>query len=349
MFMCACSPSEQNPRVMIGSYADSNSLKIYDFDQASGCVKNPLEIPVAFSSFAAVSDAGIIYAVTETGPEDASVSAFRLQGDSCVLINREKVHGNSPCHIALTPDGRFVATANYGDGTVSVFPVLPGGALGPMCQQLQFEGNGPVERRQAGSHPHFIHFSNDGNTMYVNDLGADCIHSAGLTGDPGQPLIHHPERDIRLKAGTGPRHIVYDSSAARAYLINEISDEVLLLSVSDSALVAREYFSSPMGGGHGAGDIQLSADGSHLYASLRLQNDGISMFDVDPASGELTFRAHTPTGTHPRTFTLSPDGRWLLAACRDAGAVEIYSVAPDGSLQFHRAIDCPKAAFVRFI
>ncbi|MBR6000600.1 MAG: beta-propeller fold lactonase family protein [Oxalobacter sp.] len=46
----------------------------------------------------------------------------------------------------------------------------------------------------------------------------------------------------------------------------------------------------------------------------------------------LKAAGYQPTGTHPRNFTLSPDGRFLLCACRDDNRIEIYRIAPDSGL-----------------
>ena len=39
------------------------------------------------------------------------------------------------------------------------------------------------------------------------------------------------------------------------------------------------------------------------------------------------------TGIHPRNFAITPNGRFLLCACRDSNAIEIYTIDQnDGSL-----------------
>ncbi len=70
----------------------------------------------------------------------------------------------------------------------------------------------------------------------------------------------------------------------------------------------------------------LSPDGRFLYTSHRLKEDGIAIFSVDPASGKVTRTGFQPTGTHPRNFAISPDGRYLLCACRDSNAIKIYTI-----------------------
>jgi 6-phosphogluconolactonase (cycloisomerase 2 family) len=36
-----------------------------------------------------------------------------------------------------------------------------------------------------------------------------------------------------------------------------------------------------------------------------------------------------PTGKHPRNFAVTPNGKYLLCACRDSDRIEIYAIHPD--------------------
>ena len=66
-------------------------------------------------------------------------------------------------------------------------------------------------------------------------------------------------------------------------------------------------------------------DGKYLYASNRLKEDGISIFSVDKRSGLLEKIGYINTGIHPRNFTLSPDGKFIIVAERDSNRIEVFS------------------------
>lgn len=85
-----------------------------------------------------------------------------------------------------------------------------------------------------------------------------------------------------------------------------------------------------------------------LYASNRLKEDGISIFSIDSESGLITKVGYQRTGIHPRNFAITPNGRYLLCACRDSNEVQIYSIdsesgmlAPTGNV-----IKMPQPVFV---
>ena len=98
----------------------------------------------------------------------------------------------------------------------------------------------------------------------------------------------------------------------------------------------------------GSAHILLSPDGRFLYASNRLEHEGIAIFAVNPTNGQLTPAGYQLTGRHPRHFALTPNGHYLLAACRDSNCIEIYlrdtdtgALAPTG-----KSIPLSKPVFV---
>ena len=77
-------------------------------------------------------------------------------------------------------------------------------------------------------------------------------------------------------------------------------------------------------GGRGGADLHLSPDGRYLYASNRLKADGISVFKVNPQTGKLRKVGYQLTDSHPRNFAITPNGRYLLCACRDGNSIQIF-------------------------
>lgn len=330
----------------VGSYlsAEEGALRLYDMDLATVESQLLCAVPLANVSFLAQGAQGVIYAVTESDTENSLLTALRITdfGRRYEIVSQHAVQGNSPCYVAVSPEGSFVATANYGDGTVSVFPILADGGTGPVCKQLRYEGSGPVERRQACSRAHCIAFSPDGKYMFVTNLGADRIYSYRLDRFMDTDT---PDAEVALRAGSGPRHLIFNRRGDKAYVINEISDTVTVFDHREGVLTPIQYIDADTAGAHGAGDIRLSADERYLYASLRLRHEGIATFEVDPVTGLLTHLGHTATGGHPRCFCIVGQPSRLLAACRDADAVEIYAADAD-KLTLAGSISQPRAVFV---
>ena len=178
------------------------------------------------------------------------------------------------------------------------------------------------------SHIHCAVLSPDGKYIFVTDLGTDRIlrfnRASGI----------HPlgEADIAWKnwapGRLGPRHLTFSPDGRFAYLLCELSDKLIVFSYDEGRLSPIQVLTAYPGKGHGSADIHLSPDGRFLYTSHRLKGDGISIFSVNPADGKVTPSGFQPTGKHPRNFTITPDGRYLLCACRDESRIEIYAIDP---------------------
>ena len=74
----------------------------------------------------------------------------------------------------------------------------------------------------------------------------------------------------------------------------------------------------------GSADIHISPDGKFVYASHRLKDEGVSIHAVDAKTGLLTNVGFQPTAAHPRNFAITPNGKYLLVACRDSNVIEVF-------------------------
>ena len=313
-----------NLLMITGSYApaDSAGIKSYVFNQSTGeYARLGSATGVSNPSFVTLDTVNHrIYAVGEDAGLSSTVNMLEYSpdGTEIKLLASAPTQGGAPCHVALTPDGKQVVTANYMGGSVTIHTLDSLGAPYGPPSVIQFAGKGFDGERQSQSHLHQITFS-DSSTMLANDLGLDRVAVIKLPYDSAAVIDF-----VDVKPGSGPRHTTFDSSRRHAYTITELSGEVIVWDVVDGKLQQRQTVVADSVGAKGSGDIHISPDGRYLYASNRLRNDGLAIFSIDPDSGELTWVGYQPTGPHPRNFAITPNGRFLLVACRDSDAIEIY-------------------------
>ena len=197
--------------VYVGSYTGperASGISVFRQDPASGDLA-PLGsgVPTDNPSFLALHPRlPVLYAVNETAPEESpgpGVSAFAVDPSEGRLtpLNRQPAHGTSPCYVSLDPQGRYVLVANYGDGTVAVFPVQPDGSLGEATDVVRHKGSGPHARRQQGPHAHSVQFDPQGTFVLVCDLGIDQVLTYRLDPDAGKLRPHDPPAASVLPAG----------------------------------------------------------------------------------------------------------------------------------------------------
>lgn len=348
--------SEDNLYLITGSYAPASTegIRVYRFDQTTGAtsyvsglrgVENP--------SFLVPDPTGThIYAVGENDAATSTASSLnfdRTRG-TLTLTGSRPTHGAAPCHIAVSPDGKYVVTANYEGGSLTIFPLQANGTLGNGTV-VSFSGYGPVKGRQDSPHLHFISFTPDNRYLLANDLGTDCIHRFPLTADNGSLIDTTRQTRIPLPPGSGPRHMAFAPDGHMAYLITELSGKVVALTYANGDLKPVQYAVADSLGAQGSADIHLSPDGRYLYASNRLKGDGLAIFSVSTAGGRLTRVGYQPTGPHPRNFTITPNGKYLLVACRDTDQIQIFRRNPQtGQLtDTGKRIDMPKPVCLQWV
>ena len=106
--------------------------------------------------------------------------------------------------------------------------------------------------------------------------------------------------------------------------MSELAGTVTVFSNKAGKLTRIQTIASDSVGGRGGADIHMSPDGRYIYASNRLKADGISIFKVNTMNGKLKKAGYQLTGIHPRNFAITPNGKYLLCACRDSNTIQIY-------------------------
>lgn len=325
--------------VFIGTYTTDGSkgIYVYRFQPETGeLVFTGHTAQETDPSFLAPSvDGRTLYSVSETGNFDGkptgAVSAWRLDPASGALafLNRQPSGGTSPCHLSVTADGRFVAAASYGSGTVCLLPVAADGSLQP-GGTVQHEGSGPNAKRQKGPHAHSITPDPSTGRLYAADLGIDQIRLYDIADGA---LKSADPAALVMPAGVGPRHLAFHANGRWLYVINEMGNSVTLFTRADaqSPFVLVESVPTLPEGWEGestCADIHIHPNGQFLFGSNR-GHDSIVSYRIDPATGKLTLVGHTPSGgRQPRNFALDPSGRFLYAAHQKSGNVVGFRVDP---------------------
>lgn len=317
--------------MLIGSYssASDEGIKLYMFDQETADFKMVSGLSgISNPSFLTISaDNNYLYAVGEDEGETSTANSVKLglEDGNMTLINTQLTNGGAPCNITLSPDGRMAITANYFGGNITLFEILPDGSLGAP-DTIAFEGSSIDPERQTKPYLHCVAFTPDKRYLLANDLGTDKIHQFTVSTDAGgrMTIDKESQKDIFVKSGAGPRHLCFSPSGEYIYLISELSGEVFTFSYNNGEIEQIQNIKADSFDAGGSADIHVSPDGKYVYASHRLKGDGLSIMKVG-ADGTLQKTGYQATGVHPRNFAITPNGKYILVACRDSNAVEIYA------------------------
>lgn len=327
---CGSSPKEadNNPdelAMLVGTYTNGSSKGIYTFrfNQETGTAVALDSVALPNPSYLVPSEDGkLVYAVSEMNDSTAALNAlsFDRKTGKLELLNTVPTFGEDPCYVAT--NGKEVLTANYSGGSMSVFPLLKDGKLAPADTLFEGSATGPDALRQSTPHIHCTIFSPDGKYIFATDFSADRILRFVL--HPEDIVPHRSLETTDIEADSGPRHLTFSPDGKFAYLITELSGKVIAFSYNDGNLKQIQTIAADTVAARGSADIHLSPDGKYLYASNRLKEDGIAIFAVNPEDGTLAKAGYQHTGIHPRHFNITPNGKFLLAACRDSNVIQVY-------------------------
>lgn len=317
-----------------------------------GKIEKIASLPVRNPSFLTIDpDTRRIYAVNEMKEYNGEYGGGITEiGYSCSgemhVIRSMGTGGTDPCHIAVTPDKRFVCTANFADGSVSVFPLDANGSLTGERAVFRHEGRSIHPVRQKGPHAHSILFYRD--RMLVPDLGKDALAVYSLAGGMPERL---PGEDIPVTPGSGPRFGEFSPDKRFFYLINELASSVTRFEADGKTLAEKETVSTLPDGFSGdniCSDLHMTPDGKYLYASNR-GHDSIAGFSVSE-NGKLVPIGTVPClGSIPRNFAIDPSGSYVLVGNQESDTIAVFRIGPDGQLSVCDVSEYPTPVCIRFL
>ncbi|WP_328851769.1 lactonase family protein [Micromonospora globbae] len=284
--------------------------------------------PTASPSFLARHpEAPVLYAVNEL--PDGQVSAWRVDPDGgLTLLGSRATGGGEPCHLAVLPGGGHLVAANYGGGSVAVFPLDPRGVPGERSDLVVHEGHGPDPQRQERAHTHMVSPDPAGGPLLAVDLGTDSVYRYDVDAPTGRLVPRGPR--IRTAAGTGPRHLARHPDGRRCYLVGELDGTVTAYDLGDDgSLHERGRFDASGWSGHvQPSEVAVRPDGAFLYVA----NRGVGTIAVFDLRGERPERVGEVAagGDWPRHFALIGDH--LYVADERADVVTVFRVDADSGM-----------------
>lgn len=344
LLLTGCAKQDVVPEatVYVGTYTDGDARGIYSFrlalDSATSVPADTLA--VLHPTHLVLSPGGsYLYAVSEEADTArAYVNAVKLDGAGRMsLLDGQKSAGASPVYADC--NNTLIGVANYGSGTMSVFPVEADGSVAELA--VQYVGSKGDGGGGAAREPHVscVRFMPDGGSVVFSDVSADRLY-----------IVHANRRNdsVSVRPGFAPQHIVFSASGKRAYVSSGTGDGVAVFTCDGYMLTQQQEVRTDTAATLSGGSMCLSPDGKFLYAVLRGTQDGIAVYGVDAKSGDLTRLAFQPAAREPRSVAVSPDGQFLLCACRGDNKVQIFRRDGAGGLltDTHNDIRVPQPAVV---
>ncbi len=265
------------------------------------------------------ADRDLVFAGTNN-PRGVTVLRLDRASGALTPLGRYPTQG-SPTYLALNSHGGLLLSASYHQGLGEVFQVGVDGALTAIGD--------PIARDNL----HSVQLSPDDAFCYFVSLREDLVAQYALS--PGGELTPLDPPTVAAPTGSGPRHIVLDSSATAAYVSTEYAGQALhyrrdpVSGVLEKASWAT-CIPTDRGLSHSrfgaqprdedliwCADLHLDGPGRLLYCSERNRGT-ITAVEVAEQTGELgRATAHSDVVAQPRGFRVLPNGDLLVASETD--------------------------------
>jgi len=327
----------------VGTYSARGGRGLYPLDVCGmGLRVGEPEPSIANASFGIWRERQrIAYFVDEQ--EAGRVAAWKRTTDGWEEVAASGSGGSLPCFLALHPRGTHLAVANYADGSVALLRLdEKTGLIGDLVDIAHLSGRGPHPDRQSGPHAHCVQFSAEGSWLYAVDLGLDLVVRYRVVGDK----LGAPATAFAAPRGSGPRHFLIAPGGRQAFLLTELSAELLLLapeaggfSCIDRVSLLPEHFAGDNLGGH----LALHPDTGGVLVTNR-GHDSLVAFEV--CAGALRQKNWAFTGgVSPRHFW--SDGKVAVVAHEESGTISLVLLSRAGEAEkIIATAEVPGAAFI---
>ncbi len=316
--------------VYVGGYGDNYPFESFELDRNSGALTSlgTVNLGASPSMIAKSANGQFLYVANEADGSNAGVTSAKIDRSTGKLTvgTHSSSEGAGLVFTEVSPDGKHLLATSYNAGKAFVYPIASDGSIGSFTASESFGG---------GAQTHCIRVHPNGQWVFAPNKGVDQVAQLSLKVSDGT-LARQTPAAFATKAGAGPRHIVLSKDGSRAYLMNELDDTIMALSISStgqlSALQTESTLPAGFDGNSNTGaHVLLRPDGKYVYASNR-GHDSIAVFAVG-ADGKLTFVEHESTrGKKPRHFDIDARGELMVVANQDSGSLAIFRISADGKL-----------------
>ena len=310
--------------VFVGSYTGEKSRGIYLFrlqPEGDEVFQNVTLVPLGLA--AAMQNPAYLeldlrhrrlFAASDV--EQGAIAVFAIDAAGKLApINQRPTGGSRPCRLALDKDARHVLVANCGSGSVTVLPIGDNGELGEASDAVQLAGK---------SEP-CVALDPESRMAVVCDHAADRLLIYRFDAATGKLAPSQPA-SVSLKAGSGPRQVLFRHDGRFAYVVNEKSSTISVLAADavsatltevQSVSTLPEYFE----GQNVAGELGMHRSGRWLYVS-NIGHNSVVLFTIDQDKGTLAYVEEQGTGGRtPRFFGIEPSSRHLAISNKDSDPV----------------------------
>ena len=321
------------------SIAGEKRIAIYTYDVSDGAITFQENVNVSGSPGPlTLSPCGnYLYAGLRSSREIATFS-INQNSKQLTLLRTTQLDADT-CYIATDKTGRFLLSAYYGAGKVTVHSI---------ADDKTVQGE-PIQTIETAPHAHYIETDKSNRFAFVpHTVPRNAIYQFHFDPETGM-LSENFFGNLNPDEPEGPRHYCEHPNRPIFYFSNENGSSVSTYSlqigdpeaeVSKSGVPNYTVHDAPgllwhvqtlstlpadFDEKNTCAQIHIDPQGEFVYVTNR-GHDSIAMFSIDKTSGELTTIGHQLTEPTPRVFNIDDTGNYLFAGGQGSGKLATYRI-----------------------
>lgn len=316
---------------------DDDKISVFTMDTGTGKLSPNSEVPILNNPHLLVISPNreVLYVGQRGLP---GISSWRIDHATGGLTQNGSVSTEGwSASLATDRKGKYLLSAQYQAGHVSVHPLGDDGSLGaPAVERLATDTGAHAIQTDPSNRfafvPHIARLFDNVLEPPKNEPGPNVIYQFKFDENTGQLTPNAPLK-VEPEANIGPRYYCFHPTLDIVYFSDEQGCSVTgyHLDSSSGTLSSFQTITTLPEGyteRNTCSQIQISSSGKFLYVPNRGHNS-IAGFSVD-ASGRLTAIGQVATEAVPSAFSLDPEGKFVFAAGSASGRLASYRIN-DGS------------------
>lgn len=263
----------------------SNTLSV--IDTATQTVIQTVAAGTQPTGMVASPDGKTFYVANGSG----GVSVFAADPVSGQLTSEATIAtDNGLRNIAISPDGSRVYAVNQFTDRIEVIDT----ASKTLETQIA-----------VGDQPLDVAVSPDGSKVYVSNFSDDSVSVIDAATNTVSATL---SLDFGGTDGFGPDGLIVSDDGKFLYVANRSTGNITIIDADTNSAVGI------VSSGSQTNSVALSPDGSKLYTTAQGASDSLKTYDIDPATGLLTFNDSVAAGNAPLSASICENGNSLLAS-----------------------------------
>ena len=319
------SHSANADQVAIIAVSNDKKIAVYSIDEANHSLKlvSSIETSNSPGAMCVGPNGKYLYAVMKGL---GGITAFSINhGDKTLTKIGESTFGDNGSYVSAHPNGKHLYSSYYKTGKVRVHAI---GNDGSLSQE-------PLQVISTDERAHAMVLGPQGKFAFVPHTRPNAIFQFVVDQETGKLTAN--DRPKLVRDAGGPRHLWFhpggkfafgsdeQGSSVTAYRFNQANGT---LSVTQTVSSLPEDYKEK----NSTSDIEVHPTGKFVYISNR-GHDSIAAFSIAPETGKLELIGRETTEETTRSFNISPDGRFLIAAGQRSGKAALFRINDDGSLK----------------